>query len=129
MLAIVVMAAHKVECWFAREWLHSPFFAWLISLATRLGESPDDALGASIFLVFVIWLFVGLGMGLLMLRGGAGTLIALGLWGLTFLLEWHHVYRSIHVGGYYAGTISAVVYLALGPFYWVELLRHLRPRR
>lgn len=123
-IAIVVMAIHKVECWYAREWLVSPLFAWVTHVAEARGSSIDDTVGAALFVSFVTWLFVGLAMVWLTLRGGRGPLIALALWGMTFLLEWHHVLRAIAAWDYYPGLYTAVVYLAIGPFYWREWARH-----
>src|SRR6186713_2128280 len=94
-VAVAAMAVHKVECWYEREWLVSPFFAWLIQFAETHGSSTDDAVGTALFLSFVAWLFVGLAMVLATLWGGRGPLVVLGLWGLTFVLEWHHVARSV----------------------------------
>jgi len=125
-VAVVAMAAHKVECWYAREWLDSPLFARLIHAAQAQGTTPEDAIGAAFFASFVFWLFVGLTMVLLTLRGGRGPLVVLGLWGLTFVLEWHHVARSVAAWQYYPGLYTAVVYLAIGPFYWREWARHVQ---
>lgn len=124
----VAMAAHKVECWLAREWLESPLFAWAIDVAARRGDTPEDALGAAIFLPFVLWLGVGLAMTWLVMRGGAGPLVVTGLWGLTFLLEWHHLGRALARGDYYPGLWTALVYVGIGPFYLREWLRHVHLR-
>lgn len=127
-VAVALMFLHKVECFLTAEWTVSPFFQWLISLGPRFGSTPEEVLGAAIFLVFVTWLFLGLAMGLLVLRGGWGPHIALGIWGLTYILEWHHVARSLAAGGYYSGLITAVAYLAWGVVYWRTLLSPLRSR-
>lgn len=126
--SIALMAAHKVECWLTDEWTDSPFFTWLVELPAAGAPIPPEAAGELVFLTFVTWLFIGLTMAALVLRGGAGPAIALGLWGLTFLLEWHHVVRTITSGAYYSGVITAVLYLSLGLFYWRELLSHLPER-
>ena len=127
-LSVAMMFVHKAECWFAQEWLESPFFAMLIRVATERAASPEDALGGAMFVVFVFWLYVGLAMVLFVLRGGSGPIVALAGWGLTFVLEWHHVVRSVAHGGYYPGVVTAVPYLAIGPFYWREWARHLHRR-
>lgn len=127
-LSIVLMAAHKVECWITEEWLESPFFQLLIRTGPLIGPSEQDVLGEAIFLTFILWLFAGLGMGWLVLRGGRGPLVALAIWGLTFVLEWHHVVRTIVSEAYYSGVYTAVAYLAFMAFYWVQLLREFRER-
>lgn len=122
LLSVAVMFLHKVECWVTDEWLESPFFSWLVSLGPALDPDPNAALGQAIFLVFVFWLFAGLFMGWLLMRGGASAFAALAVWGLTFLLEWHHPVRSLARGGYYPGLATALVYLPLMGWYWRELL-------
>lgn len=125
-VAVAAMAAHKVECWYEREWLVSPLFARLIGLAEAHGSSTADAIGAALFASFVWWLFVGLAMVLATLWGGRGPIVVLGLWGLTFALEWHHLARAVTAWDYYPGLYTAVVYVAIGPFYWREWARHVR---
>lgn len=120
--SVAVMFLHKVECWLTDEWLVSPFFQWLVSLAPRLDPDPAAALGEAMFLVFVVWLFAGLVMGGLLMRGGAAAWAALAIWGLTFGLEWHHVARAIARGGYYPGLVTAAVYLPLMAVFWRALL-------
>jgi hypothetical protein len=109
------MALHKLECWLSSEWLVSPFFQWL-----RLRAMSHDQ-GEVVFLVFIAWLFGGLGMGWLVLLGGWGPVVALAVWGLTFVLEWHHVVRSVQKRGYYPGLITSVLYVSFGPVYGYHL--------
>ena len=127
-LAVAGMLLHKVECWFAREWHESPFFAWVSRVAVEQSSSPEDAVGVAMFVSFNVWLFVGLAMVLLVLRGGAGPMVALAGWGLTFLLEWHHLVRAVASWHYYPGLWSAVAYVAIGPVYWREWARHVHRR-
>ena len=115
LVAILLMALHKLECWFTSEWRVSPFFRWLIERA----KGHDE--GEVVFLVFITWLFGGLGMGWLVLSGGWGPVVALGIWGLTFVLEWHHVVRSVHKRGYYSGLVTSVMYVSFGPVYAYHL--------
>jgi hypothetical protein len=85
----------------------------------------DAIVGEAMFLTFIFWLFCGLIMGWLILRGGAWPTLALGVWGLTYILEWHHLVRTAVKGGYYSGLVTAVLYLSFGLlFYLPELWRH-----
>lgn len=122
-LSVGTMLLHKVECYWAEEWLESPLFQTLVALGHRVDPDPDHVLGEAMFLVFVTWLFAGLFMGWLVLRGGGWAWTALAVWGGTFVLEWHHVVRAIARGGYYPGLITALVYLAVMAVYWRELSR------
>jgi hypothetical protein len=131
LVSVVVMGVHKVECWWTEEWVESPFFQLLVSLGPELDRDPAHAFGEALFLVFVTWLFAGLLMGWLLMRGGAAAWAALAVWGLTFVLEWHHLARSAARGGYYPGLYSALVYLAVMALYQRELWSLVRrvPRR
>lgn len=126
-LSIALMFLHKVECWFTEEWMDSPFFQAILHSAYWAGLDAEAMQGELMFLVFCVWLFIGLVMGWLVLWGGPGPAIALGIWGFTFVLEWHHVFRTIGRGGYYPGIATAAVYLPFGFVYWRELLRHRAP--
>jgi len=124
--SVFLMFAHKVECWLLHEWLDSPFFQWLYESGGILAQTPEEAFGETVFLVFVTWLFFGLVLGLLMMQGGWGPIVALAGWGLTFGLEWHHLARALGQGEYYVGSVTSVLYLGLMLFYWRELLRLVR---
>ncbi|MCO4746204.1 MAG: hypothetical protein KC912_15510 [Proteobacteria bacterium] len=121
----LIMFAHKVECWWMHEWLDSPFFQWMYDSGGILATTPEDAFGETVFLAFISWLFAGLFMGYLVMRGGWGPIVALGVWGLTFILEWHHVIRTVVSGEYYVGAGTSVVYLAFMAYYWWVLLTHI----
>jgi hypothetical protein len=120
--AVVIMLAHKIECWLTAEWLESPFFQAVTTSSLARGNTVEDSFGEAIFITFVVWLFAGLGMGLLLLRGGRGPLIALGIWGLTFILEWHHIARALVAGEYYTGLFTSMAYLPFGFLYWRALV-------
>jgi hypothetical protein len=123
--SILLMAAHKVESWFANEWVESPLYQWVIGRGSTLSGSSEDAMGATVFLVFVVWLFIGLALMFMSMWGRRGQLLALSLWGLTFLLEWHHLVRSAMSGHYEPGVVTSVPYLLLMAYYWRELARQI----
>lgn len=125
-IAVFLMFLHKVECWWTDEWLESPFFQALIHSAYWMGMEHDAIVGEAMFLSFIFWLFCGLIMGWLILRGGIWPTVALGVWGLTYVLEWHHLIRSVARGGYYSGLFTAIAYLSFGLlFYLPEWFRHI----
>ena len=129
-VSIFLMFLHKVECWYTEEWLDSPFFQAVISSSHWVGLSTEQIVGEAIFLTFCLWLFIGLIMGALVMKGGNWGAIALGIWGLTYLLEWHHLVRAALASGYYSGVYTSVFYLVFGVVYWRELAKHvhLKPR-
>lgn len=117
LLAVLLMGLHKLECWWTAEWLESPYFNHLVSENLPMGEV--------IFRTFVFWLFVGLVAFAVALQGSGWPTLVLGVWGLTFVLEYHHLIRTLLKGGYYPGLYTALVYLPFGFVYWRELFRHL----
>ncbi len=125
LISIFLMLLHKIECYYTEEWLESPFFLAIITSSHWAGMDTTQMMGEVMFLVFCIWLFIGLFMGWLVLRGGNWGPIALAVWGLTYVLEWHHVIRTLARGEYYSGVYSSIVYLAFGFFYWRELSSHI----
>ncbi|MCB9679498.1 MAG: hypothetical protein H6737_30615 [Alphaproteobacteria bacterium] len=125
-VAVSLMFLHKIECWLTDEWIESPFFQSLVHSAYWAGMEPDAIVGEAIFLTFIFWLFCGLVMGWLVLRGGMWPTLALGIWGLTYILEFHHLGRTWRAGGYYPGIFTAIAYLGYGyAFYLPEWLRHI----
>jgi hypothetical protein len=128
-VGIVLMFAHKVESWWTEEWSVSPFFGRLVESSARLSENTEAIVGEVIFLVFVTWLFIGLVMSALMMRGREWAVMGLSLWGLTFFMEAHHLIRTLSSWEYYSGTWTGVAYVAFGPVYWRELIATVRSLR
>lgn len=126
LLAITLMFLHKIECWLTDEWVASPFFNWMVAFGFSLDPNKNAATGEIIFYVFIFWLYAGLIMGWMLMRGGLPAKIALSVWGLTFILEWHHPFRMLSLGGYYPGGVTAVIYLPVMFWYWVEWVRFMR---
>jgi hypothetical protein len=126
LVAVAVMLVHKVECYAGEEWKVSPFFQELIANGPWADASREDALGEAIFLSFVCWLFIGLFMGATLMLGGGWSLVPLGIWGLTLLLETHHLWRSHRAGEAYVGVWTSILYLPVMVRYWVELVRCVR---
>ncbi|HEY4526823.1 MAG TPA: HXXEE domain-containing protein [Candidatus Paceibacterota bacterium] len=49
-------------------------------------------------------------------------LLLLGLYGLVFVVELHHVVKAVQLGSYYPGAITALFYPIIGFFFWREWL-------
>lgn len=110
------MALHKAESYYTGEWNTAPVYQAILGMELEAGEM--------LFLSFVITLFAGLLCCLFILSFRSGTVFFLAFWGLTFLLEFHHLVRTLAGGHYYSGLFSALAYIVLGFFYWKDLLRH-----
>ena len=124
LVSVVLMFVHKVECWVLHEWLELA----LLPVDLRVGRhpwprTPEDAFGEAVFLSFISWLFAGLLKGALILWGGWGPFLALGVWGLTGILEWHHLLKSMIRGEYYVGLGTSLAYLGFMFYFWYELVQ------
>lgn len=121
-----VMLVHKVECWLTAEWVVSPFYQWAIGKFAAYSTDPAQNLGQAGFFTFVFCLAVSVLAISMLLSGRRGTHVFLGLWGVMFAVEWHHIVRSLVAGEYYSGLYTAIVFVALGPLYWRQLAVEMR---
>ncbi len=110
LLSIFLMMVHKYESFKTAEWEFAPAYLAILNWNLEKGEM--------LFLTFITVLFVGLIWCFIIICWNPGQWIFLGFWGLTFLLEWHHIFRTISSGAYYSGLFSAMVYVIFGFFYW-----------
>lgn len=118
--SVLFMGFHKIESYFTGEWNTAPVYQAILGMQLEAGEM--------LFLSFVITLLAGLLCCLLIISLRSGTVYFLAFWGLTFLLEFHHLVRTLAGGHYYSGSLTAMAYIILGVFYWKELIRHFRTR-
>ncbi|MDP4265428.1 MAG: HXXEE domain-containing protein [Bacteroidota bacterium] len=116
LLSIILMMAHKFECFQTAEWKFAPAYLYILDLGLDKGEM--------LFLTFVTMMFVGLLWCFIIIAWRYGQLLFLAFWGLTFILELHHLIRSLVSGSYYSGFYTAIVYVLFGFIYWRELSRH-----
>lgn len=79
----------------------------------------------AMFATFQIMLWLLLIVSLLLLINERTRLYMLGIVGLIYLFELHHVVKAITVGGYYPGLLTAVFFPIFAYFFWKEWL-HVR---
>jgi len=115
-LSLLFMMLHKVESYRTHEWEFAPGYRYVLSLGFDHGPL--------LFLTFVSILFLGLFWCFLIMAWRWGQWLLLTVWGLTFLLEWHHVWRTLQAGEYYSGLITALLYISFGILYWMEYGKH-----
>lgn len=120
-LSILLMLLHKVESYRTHEWEFAPGYQYALSLGFEKGPL--------LFLTFVSILFLGLFWCFLIMAWRWGQWLLLTVWGLTFLLEWHHVWRTLQAGEYYSGLITALLYICFGLLYWHEWWRMTVPQQ
>lgn len=121
LLSILLMLLHKVESFQTLEWEFAPMYKYVLSLGYERGPL--------LFLTFICILFLGLFWCFLLLAWRWGQWVLLVVWGLTFLLEWHHLWRTLQSEAYYSGLITGVLYGCFGFIYWKELISLLSHRK
>lgn len=117
LLSILLMAGHKIESYQTHEWDYAPAYQYFLGLGFEKGEI--------LFLTFVSMLFFGLLWSVCIIFWRNGQWLLLTIWGLTFVLELHHILRSLLANAYYSGVYTAILYALFGVLYWREFLRHL----
>jgi hypothetical protein len=110
------MIMHKVECFKTTEWEVAPVYRYILDLGLDNGKL--------LFLTFVIMLFVGLFWCFIIISWHHGQLLFLAFWGLTFIVESHHMIRSLISESYYSGLYTGIVYVLFGFIYWRELIKN-----
>ncbi|MDP1625305.1 MAG: HXXEE domain-containing protein [bacterium] len=74
------------------------------------------------FVVFQIMFWLLLIISLLLIMGGKWQLYTLGIAGIVYIYELHHVYKAIAIGGYYPGLYTSIAFPIIGFFFWKEWL-------
>lgn len=76
------------------------------------------------FVTFQVMLWLTLVIGFLMLQSERVRLYLLGVAGLVYLFEVHHIVKAVLVGGYYPGLVTAFVFIPLAFVFWREWVRN-----
>lgn len=76
------------------------------------------------FVTFQFMLWLTLAVGLLMLQSERMRLYMLGVAGVVYLFELHHVVKAVIAGGYYPGLLTALLFPPLAYFFWKEWIRN-----
>lgn len=76
------------------------------------------------FLVFQIMLWLVLAVSYLLLQGEKWQLRLMAIPGLVMIYELYHIYKSITLGSYYPGLITALFFPIIGYFFWKELIKN-----
>lgn len=116
LVSIILMLAHKFECYKTNEWEVAPAYLYILDLGLDKGRM--------LFLTFITMVFVGLFWCFIIIAWRYGQLAFLTFWGLTFALELHHLIRALISGHYYSGLYTGIVYVLFGFMYWRELIRN-----
>ncbi len=72
------------------------------------------------FLVFQLMLWLLLTVSFLLLLGKSVQFYLLGIVGLVYLYEMHHVYKAVTLASYYPGLITSLAFPVIAYFFWKE---------
>jgi hypothetical protein len=113
LISIGIMALHKLESFYAREFDHCPVY---LSLQRAWWAcEPRQAVFVTFCSVFLaLMLVVALAM-----RGAPWLLLLPAIWSAQALHEIHHLGKSLARRGYYSGAISAVLFVAFMDVFFV----------
>jgi len=124
LISIIVFIAHGIEE-FLTEFTKIDFsYRYIMNLLTPLGF--DLAVGWTFQVLLWLLLIVAY---LLMINKRSITLALLTIWGLVFIFEFHHIYKTLTIGSYYPGLITALIFVGIGVWFWRELLKEFGVRR
>jgi hypothetical protein len=102
LLSIAVMAVHKAECWWRREYEVCPVY-----ITAARGRDGRETL----FIGFVITFLAMMAFVYLVLLGPPWPLLMLAVWIAQGLHEIHHAAKSVAARRYYPGTATALLFV------------------
>ncbi len=103
LVSLAVMAVHKAECYWTREYEVCPVY-----VTAARGRDPRQTL----FIGFVVTFLAMMGFVFLVLRGPPWPLLMLAVWLAQGLHEIHHAAKSAAQRSYYPGTATALLFVA-----------------
>ncbi|MEK6860645.1 MAG: HXXEE domain-containing protein [Nanoarchaeota archaeon] len=120
LISILIFIAHGLEEYFTGFYDVDIFFNFFIKLFgyTNLNQA--------IFITFeiVVWLF--LIISFFLIKDRKFILFITTIWGLILIFELHHLIKALLKWDYYPGTVTAILLLIIGFFYWKELIINLK---
>jgi len=75
------------------------------------------------FLTFQVMLWILLTVSLVLLLGERSRFYALGLVGVIYVFQSHHLFKALLAGEYYPGLITAALFPVIAVFFWREWFR------
>jgi len=97
--------------------------SFMIFGANLFGTGPE-----TFYWVSHILFWFALPVLYLAFKNSSFGLVLAGIFGLLFVVEFHHLVKGLVGLGYYPGTITALFYPILGTFFWRQWLKDWRSR-
>src|SRR5262245_32175003 len=121
LVAIALLPFHMVEqLLFGLDELYE--LQAQVASVVSVFPDPDTATVVLVFGVVMAVLFFCYGF----ITGGVPRLIAASFFGLEFMVEGHHVVKTIVRGTYFPGAVSAIAFVALGALVLASAWREFR---
>lgn len=93
-------------------------------MATVLGLFPNPDYGIVFLVVFVVFLVQLFIYGFLV--GGRWRLLGVAFFGVSGLVESHHIIKTVLRGGYFPGAVTAIPFVIVGALLLRAVFRELR---
>jgi uncharacterized protein with HXXEE motif len=126
LIAIVLLQLHMVEqLLFGYDELYE--LQAMVGTAVTWFPDADQAAVVLVFAVVTAVLFLSYGF----MSGGVPRLIAASFFGVEFMVEGHHIVKTIVRGAYFPGAVTAIAFVALGALILASArreFRHASPR-
>jgi hypothetical protein len=121
LLAIVVLQLHMVEqLAFGLDELYE--LQAMVGTVVALFSDADRAAVVLVFGVVTVVLLLCYGFT----TGGVPRLIAASFFGLEFMVESHHIVKTIVRGAYFPGAVTAIAFVVLGALILATARREFR---
>ncbi|MHB1086561.1 MAG: HXXEE domain-containing protein [Minisyncoccota bacterium] len=119
-LSIPLFIAHGIEEYFTGFYNLDQWDEWIFGLL------PFVSIHQAMFATFQALFWLLLLVSLLLLIRERMRLYALGLVGVIYIFELHHIIKALLSGGYYPGLITSLVFPVIAYFFWQEFIRNYR---
>lgn len=97
------------------------------SVKIMFGFLNEMTVPQATFWVFQIMLWLALIVFALLISGEKWRLRLMFLPGIIFVVELHHIWKTMSSLDYYPGVITAIPLAIIGFLFWKELLKSLKP--
>jgi len=117
-ISIPVFIAHGLE-----EYFHG-FYNVDSSFKFFFHYFDAMSIPQSTFVLFQIMFWLALIVFAFLITSGKWQLRFMVIPGLIYILELHHFWKALMLGGYYPGVITAIAFPIIGFLFWKELLKN-----
>lgn len=115
LVSLVIIYLHGFEEILTGFQYHDSFIAFG---ANKVGTTPEVY-----YWVSHITFWIALPLLYFVFKNGKAGLVLAGIFGLIFIVEFHHLIKGALSFQYYPGMITALFYPILGFFFWRQLIK------